>query len=90
MPQRRGRFYRLEFLVKDTSYSLPNHPESVSAYDAKWADEANIANCSPETIERFRSWGRMDGANKRLAAKQMDKPEGWKRNGQVALLGTPI
>jgi hypothetical protein len=38
------KFYRLEFLVKDNSYSLPNHPEAVTVYDTKSADEAQIAN----------------------------------------------
>jgi hypothetical protein len=83
-------FYQLEFTVKNNSFSLPNHPEAVSVYDSKSADDAKLAKCSLETRERFRSWGRMDGANKRLATKQMAKPEGWKRNGQVALLGTPV
>jgi hypothetical protein len=32
----------------------------------------------------------MDGANKHLAAKQMAKPEGWKRDAQMTLLGTPV
>ena len=83
-------FYRFECTVKSNSFSLPSHPEAISVYDSKSADEAKIANCSPETIERFRSWGRMDGANKHLSAQQMAKPMGWKRNGQVALLGTPV
>ena len=69
----RGKFYRLEFTVKGNSLLLPNHPEAVSVYDSKSADEAKIANCNPETIERFRSWGRMDGANKHLATKHMEK-----------------
>ena len=66
-------FYRFEFTVKENSFSLPNHPEAISVYDSKSADEAKIANCSPEMRERFRSWGRMDGANKHLAAKHMEK-----------------
>ena len=84
------QFFRLEFTIKDDSFSLPNHPEASSVYDAKSGDEAKIANCSPETLERFRCWGQVDTANKLLASKQMAKPEGWKRNAQIHLLGTPV
>ena len=52
-----NEFLRLEFTIRDDSFCLPNHPEATSVYDAKSGDEAKIANCSPETLERFLCWG---------------------------------
>ena len=67
------QFFRLEFTIKDDSFSLPNHPEASSVYDAKSGDEAKIANCNLETLKHFRSWGRMDGANKVLGIQAHGK-----------------
>ena len=91
MAQWRGSvFFYSNLQSKGDSFSLPNHPEASSVYDAKSGDEAKIANCSPETLERFRCWGQVDTANKLLASKQMAQSGGWKRNAQIHLLGTPV
>ena len=82
-------FYRLEFTVKDNRFSLPNHPEAISVYDSKSADEAKIANCNPETRERFRSWVDWMVQNKHLATKQMDKNRRLESQRTIGSVGHP-
>ena len=48
-----------------------------------------IINVNPAERDQCRSWGRMDGANKQLAAEATKKPEGWKRDRGLGV-GCPV
>ena len=44
------QFFRFEFTIKYDSFSLPNHPEASSVYDAKSGDEINMQTPAPKRL----------------------------------------